>query len=79
MTETIIQTIPLTPEEEAERAKITAYVVAQEQANLEAVRREAYQRESDPLFFKWQAGEATEQEWLDARAAVVAANPYPTQ
>lgn len=77
MTETIIQTIPLTPEEEADRAKITAYVVAQEQANLEAVRREAYQRESDPLFFKFQAGEATEQEWLDARAAVVVANPYP--
>jgi len=77
MTETIIQTIPLTPEEEADRAKITAYVVAQEQAHLEAVRREAYQRESDPLFFKFQAGEATEQEWLDARAAVVAANPYP--
>lgn len=24
-----------------------------------------YRKESDPLFFKWQRGEATEQEWLD--------------
>lgn len=34
----------------------------------EALRKEkqyAYQKESDPLFFKWQRGEATEQEWLD--------------
>jgi hypothetical protein len=28
-------------------------------------RAEAYRNESDPLFFKWQRGEATEQEWLD--------------
>lgn len=40
-------------------------------------RRIAYQTEADPLFFKWQAGIATKQEWLDARAAVDAANPYP--
>lgn len=29
------------------------------------LRRSSYQLESDPLFFKWQRGEATEQEWLD--------------
>jgi hypothetical protein len=28
-------------------------------------RRYAYQTEADPLFFKWQRGEATQQEWLD--------------
>lgn len=28
-------------------------------------RAAAYQAESDPLFFKWQRGEATEQEWLN--------------
>lgn len=28
-------------------------------------RKEAYREESDPLFFKWQRGEATQQEWLD--------------
>jgi hypothetical protein len=27
-------------------------------------RANAYKKESDPLFFKWQRGEATEQEWL---------------
>lgn len=28
-------------------------------------RADAYRNESDPLFFKWQRGEATEQEWLN--------------
>lgn len=29
------------------------------------LRAEAYKQESDPIFFKWQRGEATQQEWLD--------------
>lgn len=33
-------------------------------------RRNAYQMEADPLFFKWQAGEATEQEWKDKRREI---------
>ena len=28
-------------------------------------RKSAYQSESDPIYFKYQRGEATEQEWLD--------------
>lgn len=28
-------------------------------------RKQAYREESDPLFFKWQRGEVTQQEWLD--------------
>jgi len=39
-----------------------------EEAKLQQVetnRRSAYRNESDPLFLKWQRGEATEQEWLD--------------
>ena len=28
-------------------------------------RQQAYEQEADPQFFKWQRGEATEQEWLD--------------
>jgi hypothetical protein len=32
----------------------------------------AYQEEADPLFFKWQRGEATEQEWLDKIAEIKA-------
>jgi len=30
----------------------------------------AYQAESDPLFFKWQRGEATEQDWHDKIAEI---------
>jgi hypothetical protein len=39
-------------------------------------RRAAYAIESDPVFFKSQRGEATNQEWLDAVAAVNAKFPY---
>ncbi len=41
----------------------------------EANRAEAYRTESDPLFFKWQRGEATEQEWLDKVAEIRARYP----
>jgi len=32
---------------------------------VETNRRKAYRNESDPLYLKWQRGEATEQDWLD--------------
>lgn len=32
--------------------------------NMRRARARAYQNESDPLYFKWQRGEATQQEWL---------------
>ena len=44
---------------------------------VEASRRIAYQQEADPLFFKWQAGEATEEEWRQARAKVRELFPMP--
>jgi hypothetical protein len=44
---------------------------------VEDARRAAYETDSDPLFFEWQRGDGTEQAWLDAVAAVKAANPYP--
>jgi len=37
--------------------------ISNEQASLN--RMDAYRNESDPLFFTWQRGETTEQEWLD--------------
>lgn len=46
-------------------------------AAVENNRRAAYKAQSDPLFFEWQRGDGTEQAWLDAVAAVKAANPYP--
>lgn len=39
-------------------------------------RSAAYRNESDPLFFKWQRGEATEQEWKDKVAEIQARYPY---
>jgi hypothetical protein len=46
-------------------------------ASLEEQRRSAYRRTADPLYLKWQRGEATQQEWLDAVQAVRDAIPYP--
>ena len=46
-------------------------------AAVENARRADYESQSDPLFFEWQRGDGTEQAWLDAVAAVKAANPYP--
>jgi hypothetical protein len=42
-------------------------------------RRNAYQTESDPLFFQWQRGEATEQAWKDKIAEIQALYPEPTK
>lgn len=38
-------------------------------------RKIAYQFEADPLFFKWQAGEATEAEWKAKRDEIKARIP----
>ena len=46
-------------------------------AAVEAARLAAYEQTSDPLYFKWQRGDATEAEWLAAVAQVTADNPYP--
>lgn len=37
---------------------------------MEYLRGKAYVVESDPLYFKWKRGEATEQEWLDKIAEI---------
>ena len=51
------------------------YEVAYEQ--VEKARQVAYQTTSDPLFFEYQRGDATEAEWLAAVQAVKDAHPYP--
>jgi len=58
-----------------------AVVVAQEQALATAKRNRsaAYAAESDPLFFKAQAGEVDEGEWLAKREEIRARFPYPTE
>jgi len=59
---------------EAEWAQVE-YEVAYEV--VQKARQAAYQSESDPIFFDYQRGEVTEQEWLDAVQAVKDAHPYP--
>ena len=46
-------------------------------AAVEQARLVAYEQQSDPIFFKWQRGDATEAEWHAAVAKVKAENPYP--
>ena len=49
----------------------------QQRAAIENQRKAAYQQEADPLFFSYQRGEATEQEWLDAVQSIKDRYPYP--
>ena len=42
-------------------------------------RQAAYTQEADPLFFKWQAGEATKEEWEAKRAEIRERYPYPEE
>ena len=49
----------------------------QQRAAIETQRRNAYTQETDPLFFSYQRGEVTEQEWLDAVQAIKDRFPYP--
>ena len=46
-------------------------------AVVEQARLVAYEQQSDPIFFKWQRGDATEAEWREAVAKVKLDNPYP--
>lgn len=49
----------------------------QQRAAIETQRRNAYTQEADPLFFSYQRGEATEQDWLDAVQDIKDRFPYP--
>jgi hypothetical protein len=49
----------------------------QGQTEVDRLRHAAYVAESDPLFFQWQRGEATEQQWRDKVAEIQARYPDP--
>ena len=60
--------------------KVDPTKVAEKQlAQAESNRQTAYTQEADPLFFKWQAGEATKEEWEAKRAEIRARYPYPEE
>ena len=44
---------------------------------VENNRRNAYRNESDPIYLKWQRGEASEQEWLDKIEEIKERFPKP--
>jgi hypothetical protein len=52
-------------------------ITAQQLAAAESNRQAAYTQEADPLFFKWQAGEATKEEWEAKREEIRQRFPYP--
>jgi hypothetical protein len=43
---------------------------------IKSLRQAAYAAEADPLFFKWQAGEATELTWKNKRQEIRDRYPY---
>ena len=74
---TIIIERPMTPEEKAERAAWKKSEAERNKAEATEARRSGYVRISDPVFFQWQRGEKTEQDWHDAIAEVNALYPIP--
>ena len=65
---------PSQKELDAQWAEVQAELVRKQ---VEDQRKLAYQQETDPLFFQYQRGDVTEQEWLDAVQAVKDRYPYP--
>lgn len=51
------------------------YEIAYEMVQVD--RSEEYRKTSDPIFFQYQRGEATEQEWLEAVQSIKNMYPYP--
>lgn len=74
---TIIIERPMTKEEKAERAAWAKEQPAIEKAMAIDARRIGYTQISDPVFFQWQRGEKTEQDWKDAIEQVNALYPIP--
>ena len=56
-----------------------AKVAERQKTEAKANRAAAFQAEADPIFFKYQRGEATEQEWLDKIEEIRARYPYPEE
>jgi hypothetical protein len=66
---------PPEPEPEPEPEKTPQELLQEAREN----RQSAYTAEADPLFFKYQRGEAEEQEWLDKIEEIRARYPYPEE
>jgi len=65
------------PSEAEIQAEIERLIAEQPRKEAEALRSAAYQSEADPLFFQYQAGEVTKDEWMAKREEIRARYPYP--
>jgi hypothetical protein len=73
--------VQLTPEE-ISQAQAQAQEAAQAEVqwkidNATQLRQQAYQAEADPLFFKWQSGESTQEQWQAKRNEIK--NRFPKE
>lgn len=57
-------------EDAIEYLRSDEYKAIQKNEMISRQRAKKYRNESDPIFFKWQRGEATEQEWKDKVAEI---------
>ncbi|HEY6918526.1 MAG TPA: hypothetical protein VI412_04655 [Tabrizicola sp.] len=71
---TEVRPVPPTAEEVAAQAEAAHQLAL---ADRDRAVREALAAEADPLFFRWQRGEAAREDWLAAVAAVKARYPKP--
>jgi hypothetical protein len=80
MTTEFIET-PLDPQIVADRKAWAAGAYDREVEAVKQARHSAYTAAggSDAIYLKYQRGEATEQEWLDAVQAINDAHPYPVK
>ena len=75
----VTKMVSLTPEEIAEREAYERDILPDIlRKDAERERAAAYAAEADPLFFKAQRGEATNDEWLAKIEEIKARYPYPS-
>jgi hypothetical protein len=67
------------PSESEIQAEVALLIAEQPRKEAEALRAAAYKVEADPLFFKYQAGEATKEEWIAKRNEIRTRYPYPNE
>lgn len=58
------------PTWEEVKAKEAEVLLEIQNDKIDQLRKNAYEREADPLFFKWQAGESTQLEWQTKRSEI---------
>jgi hypothetical protein len=76
--EWLIPDIPQPTEAEIQ-AELDRLIADQPRKEAQAARAAAYASEADPLFFKYQRGEATKEEWEAKIEEIRSRYPYPDQ